>query len=310
MPYYRRSYRPRYGASSRRGRRSYPKTKRSGYTKRKMGRVSTRSSANGVRAQLRDLQLALKQGLPTKVAVKGTPGEIPLRNEGEDKGNYFFAPVSEILRAMCMQRQAGEVYVTGITFELDIMHHRGVDFFALCAPIPGVGGLPVIPVGGDPPIFPIGARDFETKLGATGMYSMQDPLVTAVEQAAFSGRSRDGTLFDAPLRSGVLPGAQSTLNGLKSKSVLSGRVAMQLSRRIDSPMSVEDGYVREKIRIYWPINKRIRVCDSAFNYIADRHVIMCGLRTQVNMPQLKGKEGMSLMPAFIRDLQVTVHARQ
>lgn len=310
MAYYRRGYASNRGYSRRVRRYStrLVRGKRSVFGKKKTGGSSTRISTRKIATQMQSIKLEQRHGKARSLAFKGSPQILGFQ-EGRVGEYYFFAPVSDILLgSICRPGKVGEVYVTGVALEMDIQHCRAADFFAMCVPVSA--GDRIAPIAVDGLNFALGAPRSEEKQGkgASPLLDGRDLMVQTVGRSALTGVARDETLFGAPLRPGVLPKGDYSVNG-KTKSAHRGRAEAGLSRHQAAVTGVQDAYVRDCVRVYWRFDKTIQVCDSGFNFLGDKYVILVGLRPQSDLGGLLPTKGATPAPLMVQNVQVTVNFR-
>lgn len=263
-------------------------------------------SMQSMRKQIESLALA-QYGQPRKYAFSGL-GRVNLRPY--TGSNYYFAvPVSEIVRGICAAARTSSVYVTGVTLEADLFHASPVDWFAACVAVPS-RELPSIEIEGEACSFPLCSLRLDEK-GSAELWDVRNRYVQAVFKAAYSGLARDGSLFDAPLRSGVAPSGTLTLNGSKKGDRHAGRAGSTFSRKGDMTSGLlTDNFIKESFRVWWTVNKKWAVLDSNGEAFGDQHTVLCGVRPRVD-EYLTIKEGSVAQPvAYLKDVRVTVHVRQ
>lgn len=266
-----------------------------------------------MREQIQRMSLA-QHGQPRKVALNGSPDDLPIWLLGSGAQSYYFtAPVSEILHVALASTDRASVYVTGVALELDLFHTCAVDFFALCLPMAAANGMPEMELDSKGCLFALGtgikAENSEQRVPPV-LCGPTDPLVAGISRVAFSGIARDGTLFNAPLRNGSFLRGQFTLNG-KSKASHTGRASASLSRKGEMTASMVDNYVRDSIRVWWDINKVVKVFGVDADVSASHYSVLCGVRPQVELPLgQKNQKGGYLSVGNLKNVRVTVHYRQ
>lgn len=327
MAYYRRqrSYTGSSGYSKyyRRGeRRAYPRAKYgkkasgkrylSSYKKKStMARSSSALSARRLNEKLEKLTLQ-NMGDPCKYVVHGVvPGLASLPVHPESGAHYFAIPASEIFLAACALQGSTSLYVTGISLEMDLFHVSPMDFFTTCVKMPA-GSVDKIEIDAANGKFALGSLVLDTK-HVGRLWSVDNPYVVSVSNAAYKESARDGSLFSAPMKPGLCPSGNYSFNDSKRAASHTGRVSVPLARKGDQRGSAMDAYVRDSMRVYWEFNKKLRVCSAGASepdLIGDRYTILCGVRPQVDkVLNHKDPEAKFAVAAYFENVRVTVHAR-
>lgn len=249
---------------------------------------------------MRELEILARHGPSTKLTVNGFPNSMALGAVGS---HYFLLPVSEVLRVGACDRK-GSVYVTGVSVEMDVYHSSPVDLFAVCVPFAASLALPEQELDAASQLFSMGGASLEAK--GPQEAGVSDDVVKALGAVCFSENGRDGTLFEAPLRSGVCPKGEVRVD--KRRLSHSGRASLALGRRGDAHGSAMDKYVREKVRLWWSFDRVVNVLDAARQYMDNRWTILCGVRCQSQ--ELLGKAGSEIRLGSVKDVRLTVHTHQ
>lgn len=250
---------------------------------------------------MRELELLARHGPATKLTVNAFPSSLAIGGVGS---HYFVLPVSEVLKAGACDRK-GSVYVTGVSVELDVLHASAVDFFAVCVPFAAHLGLPEQELDAGSQLFSLGGASLESKQREPALQVDAD-VVQALGSACFSEKSRDGTLFEAPMKAGVCPKGEVRLD--KRRMGHTGRASLSFSRRGDAHGSLVDRYVREKVRLWWAFDRVVDVIDPSRSFVDNRWAVLCGVRSQSQ--EMMGKAAADVRLGSIKDVRVTVHTHQ
>lgn len=298
-----------YGYNRRRGgRRGYS---RYGKARASSGKKKSTMSMQKIKKQLETLSLA-QHGQPRKYALSGDPGLLRMRPY-TGKNYYFAVPISEILRAACGSAGTQSLWVTGISLEGDLYHASSMDWFAACVAVSS-GDLPTVELGGDGVHFPLARLCMDEK-ATPDLWDSDEMYVQSVYRAGFTEPARDGSLFHAPMRTGISPRGNVSFNGSKKTTAHTGRASASFNRKGDMTSGMlTDNYVKDTFRVWWAINKKLTVCDSRGEFVGDRYTVLCGVRPQVDEglvvdPKAGSKLKLNSV-GYLKDIRVVVYARQ
>lgn len=200
--------------------------------------------------------------------------------------HYFHVPVTEIGLAICERFQTTDLYLTDVSVELNVIHEADMDLFAACVKIP-VAEVPNIAIDRQGGTFQLGTPHQRP-------LTVEDQTMRGIIEHAYSGRARDGTLFNAPMSPGDSLQLTASVNGWPQNADR-GRFSTVLSRR--------GGWVNDTVHVTWEMNKRLRVCDYHGNLVGDWYRILCGVRAQVDNPFVNTPAG-SRGPAYVEHVRV------
>ncbi|KAI8710276.1 hypothetical protein NCS52_01240200 [Fusarium sp. LHS14.1] len=308
---YRRSYKAKRYTSRR---RTYSSKKRSSGTKRVKGRMTARSKATMVESKFKLLELTQKYGKPQKVSMMADPGEVLLHQGGRgDQRYYQVIPVSEALRLFVQKARkepnfsgsTESVYVTGVSFEIDLERSCPVDFFAVCAATTGLQ-YPESQVGvgndGKTILCP-----FLNEGGQAGLVGANDKSVTALGAAVFEKYPKDRTAFGASTVSKGLPSGNYEVRNKNIKGVHQGKAEFSLNH-VPSGQGPTGSYVRDQIHVWWKVEKELPISVMTNGRLS----LLMGVRPQcdgfLSLEPPKGSVG-SQMYGAVRNAQVTFYIR-
>lgn len=306
---YRRSYKAKRYTSRR---RTYSK-KRSSGTKKVKGRMTIRSKAT-VESKFKLLELTQKYGPPQKVSLRTEPGEVLLHQGGREGQQYYHVvPVSEALSMLVQKARkepnfrgsTKEVYVTGLSFEVDLERNCPVDFFAVCAATTGLQ-YPESKIGvgsdGKTLFYP-----FMNESGQPGLVGANDKTVTALGAGVFTQYPKDGTAFGASIVSKGLPNGNYEVRNRNIKGVHTGKAEFSLNH-VPSGQGPTGSFVRDQIHVWWKVEKELPISVLTNGRLS----LLIGVRPQcdgfVNLQPPKGSTGGQLYGA-LRNVQLTSYIR-
>lgn len=266
--------------------------------------------------QIAALQKSMNLGMTRKVVLDG---DVPNALMDDGKEGYFLPiPVTDILSSL--YPNASSLYVTGVAVELTAIHSRAVDFAALCGRVNFSHKnmmQPAMVTQSGRGYFPVCSSEVQEGSLHVNLKSSDDSLVESVVDSFFAGKGRDGSVFGAPLKSDqTLYKGDSTV-GLRRKKDHEGRVECALMRQGDGQsVTYEERMVRDNVRVYWKIEKKIdvRLGPAQECLGLERIWALCCLRPQVQtlMPlksaKHEGADGL-FRSGMMSNIRVTFHLR-
>ena len=320
------------GSTYRKGRRytRYPSrprqrtraTKRVASKKRRTPAATDKTKMVSKR-DIQNLVLTQKYGQAQMVTAVGNPLEFGLFDWGSrSRKHYFIAPVSEALRANFRDASkhplgkpgpAGSVYVTGVSIQFDISHQGPMEAFAVCVPV--AQGVTIPEIGVVKGLaFPIGTpATADVKKGAESFGSLWSldggtGPVDALCSQALAKYADDGTAFDAPLQTGVLPGGDTSLNGQRL-GAHRGMAKWDLRQRPVGGAGVSANHVSESCRSYWKFEKEVPICDANGYLTGTRYAILVGIRYKTETPSMAMPGVQPVMAGWMTNLYVKYNVR-
>lgn len=271
--------------------------------------------------KLEKMQQAQRYGPADNVELVSYPSEMGIRPWGNlGPKCYFQAPVSEILLQAARSNGKRSVYVTGVALEFDIYHKCPIDVMALCAVTPAAVEIPAVPLYPEKLMFDLAHQSSskDTKKGdveeSRELWGPEHPAVASIAANVFERLGRDRSLFSAPTLKGTkLLSCVQTLN--KTKSVHKGKVSVTLAKKGDPNGGLAEQFVKDSVRLWFPINKEVVVLDAADRPTLEQYSILCGVRPQTDLGYSGGKAPKSTgdkPPAvgLLKDCRIVVYKRK